>query len=273
MPPDEFERLMARHYAARGYRVDHSGTGARSSSRRFDGGIDLKLYRDGEYIVVQCKRETADEVTHNVVHQLIGVMHTQRATGAIVVNTGEYSRAAIEAASKIPEIQLIDGIELRRMLAETGDLPTTGRADDILAAMAGSNHRRTGHDASREPSWAKRKKSAVGLITFALTVAILCLGYFVWVPRILNNMAADITQGVQRSAAHRASPQPRPATWSAGTPVATPRINSTPAYHAPDATTPPPPALTKLSKKESEEWDRKNAESMRILEKTTKSLD
>jgi hypothetical protein len=32
-------------------------------------------------------------------------------------------------------------------------------------------------------------------------------------------------------------------------------------------------AFTKLSKKEAEEWDKKNAESMRILEKTTPSLE
>src|SRR4051812_28508929 len=110
MPWDEFERLMARHYAARGYRVEHTGTGAKTSWQGFDGGIDLKLYRGDEYIVVQCKRESALQVTHNVVHQLIGVMHTQRATGAIVVNTGEFSTAAIEAASKITQIELVDGM-------------------------------------------------------------------------------------------------------------------------------------------------------------------
>ena len=80
MPWDAFERLMAKHYASHGYRVEHSGTGARTSRRHFDGGIDLKLFRDGEYIVVQCKRASVFEVTHNVVHELTGVMHTQHAT-------------------------------------------------------------------------------------------------------------------------------------------------------------------------------------------------
>ncbi|PTR33604.1 restriction endonuclease [Luteibacter sp. OK325] len=153
MPWDEFERLMARHYASRGYQVEHVGTGAQTSRRHFDGGIDLKLFRDGEYIVVQCKRENVFEVTHNVVHELIGVMHTQHATRAIVVNTGEFSAAAIVAAAEFPQIELIDGLKLRRMLAETGDLPTAHWTDDILASLADTRRRR-----NQSPrTWGRRR--------------------------------------------------------------------------------------------------------------------
>jgi len=38
------------------------------------------------------------------------------------------------------------------------------------------------------------------------------------------------------------------------------------------ATSSPPSPFTKLSKKEADEWDKKNAEAMRILEKTTPTL-
>ena len=40
----EFERLLADYYRRQGFGVEHCGTGA--SASRFDGGIDLKLFRD-----------------------------------------------------------------------------------------------------------------------------------------------------------------------------------------------------------------------------------
>jgi hypothetical protein len=115
-----FERLFAEHYRQLGYRVEHSGTGA--SHARYDGGIDIKLYRNDEYIVVQCKHWNALQVTHNYVHELIGVMHTQHATGAILITSGEFSTAALEAAAQCPVIALIDGGEVRRTFQAS--LPT-----------------------------------------------------------------------------------------------------------------------------------------------------
>jgi len=115
-----FERLFAEHYRQLGYRVEHSGTGA--SHARYDGGIDIKLYRGDEYIVVQCKHWNALQVMHNYVHELIGVMHTQHATGAILITSGEFSTAALEAAAQCPAIALIDGAEVRRTFQAS--LPT-----------------------------------------------------------------------------------------------------------------------------------------------------
>lgn len=109
-----FERLMARYYEAQGYRVEHVGTGG--AGRRYDGGIDLKLYRGEEVTVVQCKRHTAYQIPHNDVHQLLGVMQTERADGAIFVTTGEYTDAALRKFEGVQNFQLIDGVEVRRML-------------------------------------------------------------------------------------------------------------------------------------------------------------
>lgn len=114
MDPHEFERLIADHYRRQGFRVEHVGTGG--SKSRYDGGIDLKLYRDDEYIIVQCKRHTAMQVAHNDVHQFLGIMHTERATGAIFVNSGEYTSAALSKLQGIANFQMIDGHELRRMV-------------------------------------------------------------------------------------------------------------------------------------------------------------
>lgn len=114
MDPLEFEGLIADHYRREGFRVEHVGTGG--SNNRYDGGIDLKLYRDDEFIVVQCKRHTVFQITHKDVHELLGIMHTERATGAIFVNSGEYTSAALSKLRGITNFQMIDGHELRRML-------------------------------------------------------------------------------------------------------------------------------------------------------------
>lgn len=116
LDPLEFERVVADYYRRQGYAVEHCGTGG--GRNRFDGGIDLKMYRDGEYTIVQCKRENARKVTHNVGHELLGVLLTEKANHAIVVNTGEFTPHAIASARKEPRLQLVDGDQLREMLPE-----------------------------------------------------------------------------------------------------------------------------------------------------------
>ena len=49
-----------------------------------------------------------------------GIMVNERATGAAVVTSGEFTRAAIEAATRHGHVQLIDGDDLRVLL---GPLP------------------------------------------------------------------------------------------------------------------------------------------------------
>ena len=60
---DQLESLLAIYYRGQGCRVDHVGTGA--SGGRFDGGIDLKLHKDDEYIVVQCKHWVSRRRRHS----------------------------------------------------------------------------------------------------------------------------------------------------------------------------------------------------------------
>lgn len=114
-----FEHMVAEHFRRLGYRVEHTGTG--DGHRVTDGGIDLKLHREHELIVVQCKHWNSFQVPHNDVHQLIGVMHTVGATGAIVVTSGEFTTAAIEAAAKFRHIRLIDGKTIRATLGPVAE--------------------------------------------------------------------------------------------------------------------------------------------------------
>ena len=113
--------------------VEHCGTGG--TRARFDGGIDLKLRKDDQYILVQCKHWNAKQVPHNDVHQLLGVMVNQGATGAILISSGEFTKAAIEAATRQGHVQLIDGEELRAMI---GPIPEPEAPSYDLRSAAGS---------------------------------------------------------------------------------------------------------------------------------------
>lgn len=124
----DFEKLLAVYYRGQGYRVDECGTGANRS--RFDGGIDLKLYKDDQYIVVQCKHWNAKQVPHNDVHELLGIMGSEKATDAIFVTSGEFTAYAREAAARHGHVQLIDGDGLREMI---GPLPEPERGPRELA--------------------------------------------------------------------------------------------------------------------------------------------
>jgi hypothetical protein len=138
--PTRFEALVADHYRAQGWSVEHVGADARGCT--YDGGIDLKLRRGHDYYVVQCKR--ASKITHNAVHELIGVMVTHGATGAVLVTCGEFTQAAITAASRQPSLQLVDGATVRQWIdlaaLEAEALPTkpknSGDADGWAEAVA-----------------------------------------------------------------------------------------------------------------------------------------
>lgn len=135
---DELESLLAAYYREHGYAVNHCGTGA--TNTRFDGGIDLKLRKDDAYILVQCKHWNAKQVPHNAVHELMGLMVSEGATGAILVTSGEFTRAAIEAATRQGHVQLVDGDDLRGML---GPLPVAAQPTPGTAwSQSGSLARR-----------------------------------------------------------------------------------------------------------------------------------
>lgn len=113
---EQFEHLVAAWYAAQGYTVDHRGTAARGHT---DGGVDLVVRRNGRRLLVQCKHAKAYQVPYNPVMQLAALIKgdsDEPADGAVFVTSGEFTPEAIRKASRFPELSLIDGAVLRRML-------------------------------------------------------------------------------------------------------------------------------------------------------------
>lgn len=281
---DELECLLAIYYRGQGYGVDHVGTGG--ASARFDGGIDLKLHRGDEYIVVQCKHWNAKQVPHNEVHQLIGIMVTEGATGAILVTSGEFSAYARESASKHGRVELIDGDALRAMVGPLPEptlssTPVSDKAGAMVAHVGrrllsaaedrirgnSGGHRRDGHVASTLGS--------VILLKTALPIALTCLVAFVafgFIKRAINGLQAPHSAPVSQTApipaptsdAHRnatvhssrtgTNPCHEVIDWQSGTYI----------DHCMQGTPRQPPSAA-----EQRELKRKADEAMKVLEATT----
>ena len=93
----------------RGYRVVETGGGGA------DGGIDLKLVKDGETWLVQCKCWRQEKVGVKVARELFGVVASERATGGILIATSKFTPDAEDFARGKP-LRLIAGEKLLRMV-------------------------------------------------------------------------------------------------------------------------------------------------------------
>jgi len=278
---DQLETLLATYYRGEGYEVDHVGTGA--TGAKFDGGVDLKLRRDDEYIVVQCKHWNTLKVPHNEVHQLLGIMVNQGATGAILVTSGEFTKAAIEAATRKGHVQLIDGDELRAML---GPLPEP-EASAPSSMIEASNDGRgvvgsVGRDASerlleaaefglrggfQRSSRAPRMTASAVLSLAVLKFVLAALGVLViWL--VMQGIFSRLQNSLQATA-QRASPAPL-SVPAAQVPVHVARRERIEAPNSPAAienTTRREPTAAEMR-----EARRKADEAIKVLEATTPEM-
>jgi len=105
----EFEVIVGEAFRRLGYSVLETGQGGP------DGGVDLALTRAGQRFLVQCKQYRSSQVGVTVVREIYGVVAARKATGAIVVTTGHFTKDAVGFARTLP-IQLIDGVKLEAMV-------------------------------------------------------------------------------------------------------------------------------------------------------------
>ena len=265
---EQLETLLATYYRDRGYQVDHVGTGA--SGSRFDGGIDLKLRRDSEYVLVQCKHWNAMKVTHNAVHELLGIMVNEGATGAILVTSGEFSKAAIEAGTRQGHVQLIDGEELRAMIGpipEPAPVAAPAIVESELTPMlrVRNSGKQTSSDDSSGLVWKIAGGVILGLLAFNM------IGNMVdsyrqrkameMFAQEMKRIAADPDpMGWRAAAAARQRTSPHTTTAIPKSPQATPE-----PYQAPVPRPNQTPAEIREARRQSEE-------SMKIIEDSTPEL-
>lgn len=104
----DFEHLMAEAFRREGFNANLTEPGP-------DGGVDLVLRRNDERWLVQCKQWRNQRVGVKPVRELAGVAAATRATGAIFVCSGDYTKEAREFADRA-HMRLIDGPTLARMM-------------------------------------------------------------------------------------------------------------------------------------------------------------
>ena len=106
----EFEELVAEAFRREGYRVvENTKAGA-------DGGVDIRLRKEGRLVLVQCKHWNSNKVGVPVVREMCGVMMDQHAAGVVIVCSGGFTRDAW-AFAKDKAVRLVDGRALMGMIA------------------------------------------------------------------------------------------------------------------------------------------------------------
>lgn len=139
----EFERLVAEAYRRKGYLAEVVG------NESGDGGVDIRLSRPGETILVQCKQWKSYTVGVKIVRELLGVVVSQQATGGIVVTSGHFTQEARQFAKRNSQLDLVDGQQLAELIrgAQTGQSASSVRQSDFQEPNG-----RHGSPATRCPS-------------------------------------------------------------------------------------------------------------------------
>lgn len=266
----DFERLLADHYRRQGYRVEHCGTG--ENGAQYDGGIDLKLYRDNEYLVVQCKHWNALQVTHKEMHEIAGIMLSEGATGAVLVTSGEFTPYARTSAAKIGKMQLIDGNALRAMLGHIPEPKGIAHAADDRAAriMADVGERVFNAAEARVRRGVRRgaKTAATNFIWIPLAKFGLFIATVWFIVTILTTTLDRVTTSLTASANGKVQPTPMVSAPPPAPPPPQPAVR--PAVNANVIYAPAPPPLTET---EIREQQRLADEAMRVLAPHTPELD
>ena len=105
----QFEELVAEAFRRDGYRaIENDQPGP-------DGGVDIRLHRDGARHLVQCKNWRSRRVGVRVVREVYGVLTAENAQHAFIVSSGDFTADARGFAAGQP-ITLVDGDALHAMV-------------------------------------------------------------------------------------------------------------------------------------------------------------
>ncbi|MFT3806299.1 restriction endonuclease [Arenimonas sp.] len=268
----DFERLLAEHYRREGWQVEHIGHG--HPGARPEVALDMRLQRDGRTVMVQCKHWNTHQVTHNAVHELIGLMATEGADGAVLVTAGDFTSHARDAAAKVPAIELLGGDELRRrlgaMLPDEQDVVPIRRID-IPGTLEGATI--DGLEPKDDAPSSNRKALWLSLGAAALVLVALGVWYLhremmsMLLPKpALQGAAIEEKKNEAAALPERIVKRPRQAARTGGETV--PAEGPAASRGVIEIGS----AEEMMSEEELREWKRKNAEAMKALEDDTPDL-
>lgn len=107
----QFEKLVGEVFRRQGYLV------LGNPSVGDDGGIDLRLRKNGQITFVQCKHWKSKSVGVRVVRELYGVMTAAKANHGILATFGHFTQEAKSFAKGKP-IRLITGNQLVKLISK-----------------------------------------------------------------------------------------------------------------------------------------------------------
>ena len=113
----EFEELLGEAFRRWGYMVEENRSGGA------DGGVDLRIEKNGNRYLVQAKQWKAFKVGVKVVREMRGVMAAEKAEGVIIVTSGKFTEEAHDFAKEQP-IELIEGQQLVDLVRNVQTQPT-----------------------------------------------------------------------------------------------------------------------------------------------------
>ena len=107
----QFEDLVHQYFLERGYKVTATKEGP-------DGGVDLRLTKNGRRTTVQAKHWRSRNVGVTVIREQFGIMKAELADECYVLSSGDFTQEARKWAANKP-INLIDGEALHYLLKLT----------------------------------------------------------------------------------------------------------------------------------------------------------
>ena len=143
-----FEQLVGEAFRRQGYSVEETGLGGA------DGGIDLRLRRDGQLHIVQCKQWRRERVGVSVVREMFGLLVHHGAHRVKIVTIGDFTPDALAFARDKPVdcitgaqlLHLIEGLPLQTTSTTPSNVSPTRAADcpTCGSTMTSRTNRRSG---------------------------------------------------------------------------------------------------------------------------------
>lgn len=112
----EFEMLVGEAFRRQGYHIEETGLGGA------DGGIDLRLSKDGKTTLVQCKQWRSQRVDVKIVREMYGLLAHHGADAVKIVAVGDFTPDARRFAQGKP-IELVHGETLLALIHDVQTAP------------------------------------------------------------------------------------------------------------------------------------------------------
>ena len=108
----DFELLVGAALRNAGYRIVNQALPGP------DGGVDLVVEKDRKRVLVQCKHWQTKLVGVGVIREIVGVVASRKADGAMVVTSGRFTDEAKAFAARTG-VDLLDGERLQNLIKAT----------------------------------------------------------------------------------------------------------------------------------------------------------